>query len=291
MSPQARVEIGGHGRTGKLTASAVDLERIKYLRIGSIIIIGFVASMLSGLLGIGGGSVLVPAMVYLLGMNQHRAHGTSLAVIAVVVFSSAVYYSTHGLVDWTVAIELMAGGVIGAMIGARICALLSAGRLRRYFGIFLGIVGLRMLYGAAFASSALQIGGHVLAPETLGGGSVVVAIGLVTGIFSGLFGIGGGLIMVPTLVLLFGFKQKLAQGISLAVIIPVSISGAAIHNAHGNVNWGVAVWLAVGGVMGGLVGAHLAVVKIQDPVLCGLFGLLMLVTGVLMFHHKRPACD
>lgn len=292
MSPQARVEIGGPGRTGKLTASAVDLERIKYLRIGSIIIIGFLASVLSGLLGIGGGSIMVPTMVYLLGMNQHRAHGTSLAVIAVVVMSSAVYYSRHGLVDWTIAIELMAGGVIGAMIGARICALLHAARLRRYFGVLLAFVGFRMLYGAVLLSfGAPHIGGDVLAPQTLGGGAAMVAIGFVTGVISGLFGIGGGLIMVPTLVLLFGFLQKLAQGISLAVMIPVSISGALIHHAHGNVNWGVAFWLVLGGILGGLVGAHLAVLKIDEPVLRGMFGLLMFVVGLLMFRHRRPARD
>lgn len=227
-------------------------------------------------------------MVYLLGMTQHRAHGTSLAVIAPVVVLSALYYSTHGLVDWTIAVELMIGGVIGAMIGARICNLISAGRLRRYFGIFLAVVGLRMLYGAAaFAFTVRpEIAGHALSANTLGGGAAVVGIGLVTGIFSGLFGIGGGLIMVPTLVLLFSFPQKLAQGISLAVIIPVSISGAMIHNAHGNVNWGVAFWLALGGILGGLAGAHLAVVEIGEVALKGMFGMLMFVTGMLMFRHK-----
>jgi uncharacterized membrane protein YfcA len=228
-------------------------------------------------------------MVYLLGMTQHRAHGTSLAVIAPVVVLSALYYSTHGLVDWTIAVELMIGGVIGAMIGARICNRISAGRLRRYFGIFLAVIGIRMLYGAAVAFAFAvrpEIAGHAFSANALGGGALVVGIGLVTGVFSGLFGIGGGLIMVPTLVLLFAFSQKLAQGISLAVIIPVSISGALIHNAHGNVNWGVAFWLALGGVLGGLVGAHLAVVEIGEVALKGMFGTLMLVTGTLMFRHR-----
>jgi uncharacterized membrane protein YfcA len=233
-------------------------------------------------------------MVYLLGMNQHRAHGTSLAVIGAVVLFSAIFYSRHGLVDWTIAIELMIGGVVGAAIGARICNLLSAGRLKRYFGIFLGVIGIRMLYGA-YASHAFAAGphavGYALSGDTLGGGAAVVGIGLITGIFSGLFGIGGGLIMVPTLVLFVGFTQKMAQGISLAVIIPVSVSGALIHNAHGNVNWNVVFWLALGGIMGGLLGAHLAVVEVGEIALKSMFGLLMLVTGILMFRHRRPACD
>lgn len=249
--------------------------------------------MLSGLLGIGGGSILIPAMVYLLGMDQHKAHGTSLAVMSVVVLSSAVFYSQHGLVNWIVGIELMVGGVIGAGIGARLCARLSAGRLKRYFGAFLAVIGIRMLYGAAAAYAStgdVHVAGHAFAAGTLAGGAAVVGVGLITGIFSGLFGIGGGLIMVPTLVLIFGFAQKLAQGISLAVIIPVSISGALIHNAHGNVRWNTAFWLALGGVMGGLVGAHLAVVQIGEVVLKGLFGLLMLGTGILIFRHRPQRC-
>ena len=248
--------------------------------------------MLSGLLGIGGGAILIPAMVYLLGMDQHKAHGTSLAVISLVVLSSAILYSRHGLVDWTVAVELMAGGVIGATIGARICNRLSAGKLKRYFGVFMAVVGLRMLYGAVFASGATPvIAGHAISADTLIGGAVVTLIGLVTGVFSGIFGIGGGLIMVPVLTLLLGFAQKAAQGISLAVIIPVSISGALIHNAHGNIRWGVAFWLAVGGVLGGLVGAHLAVVRIPDAELKGMFGLLMLIMGMLMFRHQSQECS
>jgi len=259
-----------------------------------MIIVGFGVGMLTGLLGIGGGSVLVPAMVYLYGMNQHRAHGTSLAAISLVALFTALFYSRHGQVDWIVAGELMLGGVVGAMIGARICALLSARRLRRYFGIFLAVVGIRMLYNAAAvfaAAGAPSIAGRAFAPDQLGGGLLVVVIGVFTGILSGLFGIGGGIVMIPTLVLLFGFAQKMAQGISLAVIIPVSISGALIHSAHGNVRWSTGMWLAFGGIFGGLVGARIAVIEVGELVLQGMFGLLVLVTGVLMMRHRREACD
>ncbi len=280
------------GRITKLDALPTDQERIRTLKIISLVFIGFFASVLSGLLGIGGGAILIPAMVYLLGMNQHRAHGTSLAVISLVVLSSAILYSKHGLVDWTVAVELMVGGVIGATIGARICNRISAGKLKRLFGVFMALVGLRMLYGAAFASGAAsEIAGYAISAYTVGGGVVVFLIGLVTGVISGLFGIGGGLIMVPILTLVMGMGQKAAQGISLAVIVPVSISGALIHQGHGNVRWNIAFWLAVGGVLGGLAGAHVAVVKIPDAVLKGMFGLLMLVMGMLMFRHAKPTCS
>lgn len=251
---------------------------------------GLATGILSGLLGVGGGFVLVPMMVYLLGMNQHRAHGTSLAVISMVVLFSAIFYSRHGQVDWLVAIELAIGGVIGAALGARICILISARRLRRFFGFLMMLVGLRMLYGAASAAYIVSpvIAGHVLAPHEFWGASAVLGIGLFTGILSGIFGIGGGIIMIPAMVLLFGFSQKMAQGISLAVIIPVSISGALIHNRQGNVRWDTAFWLGLGGILGGLIGARLAVLQISDLALRGMFGVLTLVVGILM-ARRGPA--
>lgn len=292
MTCRAVLRIGNRERANTLKATAIDQERIRTLKIVSLVVIGFATSILSGALGIGGGVILIPTMVYLLGMDQHRAHGTSLAIISLVVLSSAILYSKHGLVDWTVAVELMAGGVIGASIGARLCNRLSAGKLKRYFGIFLAFVGLRMLCSAAFAATTTpHIAGHALLAGTLGGGAVVVLVGVGTGIFSGLFGIGGGIIMIPVLTLGLGLAQKAAQGISLAVIIPVSFSGAMIHNAHGNVRWGIGFWLAAGGVLGGLFGASLAVNRIPDEVLRGMFGVLMLVMGILMFRHRAAgAC-
>jgi uncharacterized membrane protein YfcA len=274
-----------------LQSSNIDLDRIRNLRIISMIIIGAVTGALSGLLGVGGGFILVPIMVYLLGMNQHRAHGTSLAVISMVVISSAMFYNKHGNVDWLVAIELAIGGVIGAMIGARICTLICAGKLRRLFGALMMLVGLRMLYGAAWAAHAATpvIAGHAISAHQFWGGVLVTGIGLLTGVLSGIFGIGGGIVMVPAMVLILMFPQKLAQGISLAVIIPVSISGALIHSKHGNVRWDTAVWLGMGGIVGGLIGARTAVLQASDLTLKGMFGVLTLLVGVLMARRGSAA--
>lgn len=252
---------------------------------------GLITGMLSGLLGLGGGFVLVPALVYLLGMNQHRAHGTSLAVISMVALSGAISYSRHGQVDWLVAIELMIGGVIGATLGARICNLISARKLRRSFGILMALVGLRMLYGAASAAYLVTpvVAGHPISPHEFWGGLAVGGIGLFTGILSGIFGVGGGIIMIPALVLLFSFSQKMAQGISLAVIIPVSISGALIHTKNGNVRWNIAFWLGVGGIIGALIGARIANREVSDLALKGMFGFLTLIVGILMARRGPSA--
>jgi hypothetical protein len=146
-----------------------------------------------------------------------------------------------------------------------------------------------MLYdvAAAYASPAGEVGLSV-SPHMLTGGLVVFAVGIVAGILSGLLGVGGGIIMVPAMVLLLGIDQRMAQGISLAVIIPVSVSGTVVHGAHGNVKLDVGIWLALGGVLGGLLGAGIAVGT--DPlILRGMFGLLMLIMGILSLVRKpRP---
>lgn len=259
----------------------------KTLKTASIISVGLGAGLLSGLLGVGGGFIMVPAMVYLLALTQHQAHGTSLAVMIFVVIPGAITYSVNGHVDWLVAIELAGGGVFGAIIGAKIANALSARRLRRYFGLVLILVALRMIWDVVSSTSGGEPvnGAAALAAQGLGT-SAVVGLGVLTGVLSGLMGVGGGVVMVPAMVYLLGTPQKMAQGISLAAIIPVSMSGALIHAKHGNLRADVWHWLVIGGIVGGLLGARLAV-HLPNEVLRAIFGTLMIVLGSMMMSNAK----
>jgi uncharacterized membrane protein YfcA len=107
-------------------------------------------------------------------------------------------------------------------------------------------------------------------------------VGVAAGTIGGLFGVGGGIIMVPLLVLAFGREQHLAQGTSLAVMLPLSIAGCARYAAKGNVEWTTAIALAVGAVIGvTFIGAPFAH-HLQDTVLRKLFGVLMIIVGLNM---------
>ena len=236
---------------------------------------------------------MVPAMVYLIGLSQHQAHGTSLAAITFIVLLGAITYNANGQMDWLIAAELAFGGVFGAMIGARICNKISGRHLRRYFGIFLMVVAGRMLWdviAANFGGPAVN-GDHMnlISPHGLGA-LAVIGVGVFTGILSGLMGVGGGIIMIPAMIYLMGLTQKLAQGISLAVIIPVSISGALIHASHGNVRKDVGVLLVVGGVSGGLIGAWLAM-RLPSDILRATFGAFLIILGGMMAarRDKQPS--
>ena len=138
---------------------------------------------------------------------------------------------------------------------------------------------------ASSASGGAPVNGHAVSAHGFGA-VAVLGLGLLTGILSGLMGVGGGIIMVPALVYLMGLSQKMAQGISLAVIIPVSISGTLIHSKQGNVRADVWYWLVIGGVAGGLLGAHLAIL-LSGEVLRAIFGTLMAILGVMMATSRR----
>lgn len=112
-----------------------------------VVLYGVLAGVLSGMLGIGGGMILVPVMVSLLGLSQHEAHATSLAVIIPTAASSAAIYGLHGQLDFTVAAMLTVGSVVGAALGSRWMSKIPAAQLKRMFGVFLVLVGLRMVVG------------------------------------------------------------------------------------------------------------------------------------------------
>jgi uncharacterized membrane protein YfcA len=251
------------------------------------LVIGLLAGGLSALLGVGGGLIMVPALVFMLRIRQHRAVGTSLAVILPTAAVAVAQYNFGARVAGTeqmngaVILWLAIGGVVGAVFGAKLAAALHAQSLRRIFGYFVTASGVWMivrvlLQGAAGARPELD-GVHL---------AQLFTVGILVGIISGMLGVGGGLLMVPALSLLLKFPQHLAQGTSLAVIIPVSISGVLVHMRRGNVVWPLVGPLALGAVFGAGVVGNL-VFKINDPLLRSLFGVFMVLVGISM-ARTRP---
>jgi uncharacterized protein len=85
----------------------------------------------------------------------------------------------------------------------------------------------------------------------------IVAVGVLAGFLAGLFGVGGGILIVPGLVLAAGMDQRLAHGTSLAAVLPISLASLVTYATHGNVDWSVAVWLSIGAVGGAVIGTRL----------------------------------
>ncbi len=114
---------------------------------------------------------------------------------------------------------------------------------------------------------------------------IALAIGIVTGTIGGVLGVGGGFILIPAMVFFLHFGQHLAEGTSLAVVLPTAVSGAVAYRRRGNVRFDLAALVALGGVAGAVIGANI-VVHISDRPLRALFACFLLVMGILAF--RRP---
>ncbi len=113
-----------------------------------------------------------------------------------------------------------------------------------------------------------------------------VFLGLLAGILSGFIGVGGGVIIVPALVLFFKFTQKMAQGTTIALLIPpIGILAAWTYYKQGNVDLRVAALICVGFVLGGLIGAKFAT-NLSNDVLRKVFAVIIILIGLQMFFKK-----
>lgn len=114
----------------------------------ALIVIGLLAGLLSGVMGVGGGVVMIPLMILLLGFNQHEAQGTSLAVLAVpVTFVAAYSYYGEGYVNWKYAALIAVFFVVGGFLGSKLAVNLDQKTLKRIFGGILLIIAVKMLWG------------------------------------------------------------------------------------------------------------------------------------------------
>jgi hypothetical protein len=197
------------------------------------ILLGSLAGFLAGLLGIGGGVILVPLFLWgfqMAGFSPeilvHAAFGTSLAVIIPTALSSTLAHRKRGNVEWHQVLYLSIGGMPGAIGGASLAAVLPGDWLKGLFGFMLIMVALKL-----FASQPQ------LPPAQQGRGSVspLLLVGFTGGAFSAFFGVGGGVIAVPLMVLLLRLPIHSAVGNSSALIVVSSLFGALSYALHG---WG-----------------------------------------------------
>ncbi|MFW6039531.1 MAG: sulfite exporter TauE/SafE family protein [Gemmatimonadota bacterium] len=230
---------------------------------------GFTASVVGGLLGIGGGIVLIPMLTAWAGLDQHSAHGTGIVAVAFTALVGVVVYGRGASVDLEAAIGIAVVMLPATILAARHSRRVAADRLRRYFGVFIVIAALILPFRDVVGGGELVLGG---------GWPAMLAIGLAGGVVSGLLGVGGGSIVVPCLVLVTGFPQQLAQGTSLAVILPSSTAGAAEHARIGHVRRRVLPPVLLGTAAGSYAGGA-AALALPGQTLRVIFSVVLLAMG------------
>ena len=245
----------------------------------TILALGLAVGVMVGLLGIGGGVVLVPAMVYLLGYDQHLAQGTSLFILLPPIGLGALrQYWKSGEVDLRAGIYCAIGFLLGGYGGGLIAVPMSSVRLRGVFGGFL-ILSAVLLWnktqsGATEARVAEEnAGAHRL--RILG----IFGVAALCGVAAGMVGIGGGVLLVPLLGLLFGFSQHRAQGTSLVALIPpTGVLAFWAYAKAGYVSWVAGLLLIPGVFLGGILGGALAR-RLNPRRMRQVFAVLMLLLG------------
>jgi uncharacterized membrane protein YfcA len=221
-------------------------------------LIGLVGGLAAGLLGIGGGLVVVPLLTSFVGVPLKRAIGTSLLVVLV---TSAVGVATETIVapqniQWLAALPLAIGAVLGAIAGAHLVARTPPRTLAVLLAILMivsaaKLAGLFTLFGAlprlaTEPSAAVLLAGHLLA-------------GLVAGVLAAMFGIGGGILAVPSLAILHPvWEFQACRATSLVMIIPTSILAATLHRKLANLDVAIAKALAPSAAAGAVAGVLLA---------------------------------
>ena len=218
------------------------------LGLGSGALVGFSL----GLVG-GGGSILaVPLMVYVVGVpDPHVAIGTSAIAVAA---NAAVNLSNHargGTVRWSCALTFAAAGIFGALIGSTFGKMLDGEKLLALFSLLM----------LAIAVLMLKTRSRVGLPDVRMDWSnlpAIVGLGLATGTLSGFFGIGGGFLIVPALMLATGMSIMNAVSSSLVAVTAFGLTTAASYAWSGLISWGLAGLFIAGGIAGGLLGTRLA---------------------------------
>lgn len=180
-----------------------------------LIVVGMLVGVLSGTFGIGGGTVIVPALVWL-GLSQRNAAATSMLAIVPTSISGVISYATGGHVDWLAAALLFCGMFIGGQIGSWLLSRLPELVLRWIFVAFLVFVVINQV---SFVPSR----DHQIV-MTVVTGVCLALLGVVIGMLAGLLGIGGGALAVPALSILFGASDLIARGTSLLAMFPNSIT-------------------------------------------------------------------
>ncbi len=235
--------------------------------------IGLLAGVLSGLFGVGGGTVIMPMLVLLLAFDQRLAAGTSLAAIVPTASVGVISYALHGSVAWIPAAILAAGAVVGAQIGTRLLPRISQTALRWCFVGFLVVVIVTLFVVIPSRSAVFELG--------LLNGVLLALVGVGTGILAGLIGVGGGVIVVPVLMLAFGTSDLEAKGTSLLMMIPTAISGTIGNLRNKNVDLVAAGVIGVSACTTTALGAWLA--TLIDPLLGNvLFAAYLVVIAVQM---------
>lgn len=236
-----------------------------------LIAVGLAAGFIAGLFGVGGGIFIAPGLMLLGGFPQRAALGTSLATSALFAAAGVVAYALNDAVDVAAAMLIFAGSGLGVLAGVELLNRVRVRTLQVAFVLLLAVTAGRMLAGTPEAAGELSL--------TVSVAFGLAGCGVLVGLVAGLMGVGGGVIVVPALVLLFELGDVTAKGTSLLVVLPTAIVGTLRNLRNHNVDLPGALLIGAGGMLSAFGGGLLAGVIAQE-ISAGLFAGLLIVIAL-----------
>ena len=260
-----------------------DSQPLTLRRILLVIATGVGAGFLSGLFGVGGGLVIVPALMAVLGMDQRRASATSLAAIIVTAAVGSGTYALHGEVSWAGAALLVVGALVGSQVGVWLLRRLPAPALP---WILIGFTVFVIV--SQYLHVPTREGNVSLTPASC---TLMILVGLCAGILSGLVGVGGGSVIVPGMELAVGAGDLIARGTSLLVMIPTGIAGTVTNLRHRMVDLRIGLIVGVSAAATTSVGRLVAtwVSPSVGAILFNIFLLSIIASTILKMRRKARA--
>jgi len=243
----------------------------------TLLVVGFLAGVLGGLIGTGGCSVMLPVLHFWLGYPAAIAVGTTLFAVIFTATSGGYAHLVRKNLDVRTVLWLGGSGILGVIFGSWLFLFLA--NQTKLLGLILGLIflwpALRMIWEGITQSSLPQRQGNVISAP----GWALAIFGAIVGVATGVAGLGGGYALVPGLIYMFNAPVYVTMGTSLATMIPLAIVGGGTKLAQGFVDVGASLMLAAGTVIGAQIGA--AIIKRFKPTtLKLLFGAYFLYVAV-----------
>jgi len=207
-----------------------------------------------GTLGAGGSILTVPILVYIMGVPVQAATGTSLAIVGANAAAGALDALRNGRALPKTGVAFGASGLLGALVGVWINRQLRGELILLLFSILMLVVA----WGMLRRGSDREDDGDFEERYSTGGWARLAGVGLGVGLLTGFFGVGGGFLIIPALVVVLGLPMRLAVGTSLLTIALNSLWGLIGHLRFGGLDWGLTSLFVVGGVIGVVLGGRVA---------------------------------
>ena len=245
----------------------------------ALVPIGILIGIFSSMLGLGGGVLIVPTLVLGLGLPTHNAVGVSLVAVFATAASATIEYTKQKRIIFWLGLLTSAATVPGALLGSDITKYMSSQLLAVIFSIMLFLITLNMLFTKDVGRSSFESSRASSARKINTVASVLTLFG--AGVVAGMFGVGGGIFVVPIFNIVFGVGIHYAVATSTFTIIFTSLSGLAIHLILGHVLFEYAIPLVLGVVVGAQIGSRLAK-KMSGLALRRFFSLVLIGVSIYM---------